>query len=58
MITIIIDALYYCCFHRPGKKDTTPFDLVLKNLGELAEHEVHFIENKITENKRWKLKCC
>ena len=57
MISIIIDAFYYCCFNRPGKNNS-PFEVILKNLDELANHEIEFIENHITKNKKINLKCC
>jgi len=57
MISIIIDAFYYCCFNRPGKNNS-PFEVILKNLDELANHEIEFIENHIIKKKKINLKCC
>jgi len=51
MIQLITDAFYYCCFNRPGKNNT-PFEVILKNIDDLAHHEIEFIENHITKNKK------
>ena len=54
MISIIIDAFYYCCFHRPYKNNS-PFDIILKNIDDLAHHEIEFIENHITNKIKFKM---
>ena len=54
MIQLIIDAFYYCCFNRPGKNNT-PFEVILKNIDDLAHHEIEFIENQITKKNKFKM---
>ena len=59
MISIIIDTIWYlCCFNRNKPKEQSPFDIILKNIDDLAHHEIEFIENHITKKKKINLKCC
>ena len=45
MLTIILDTLYYiCCFRNKPTKETTPFELILNNLEDLAKHELEYLE--------------
>ena len=55
MLTLILDTLYYiCCFgHKP--KQTTPFELVINNLDDLAHHELEYLEKQMFKKKKT---CC
>ena len=59
MLTIILDTLYYiCCFRNKPTKETTPFELILNNLEDLAKHELEYLEGHLMKQKKWKLQCC
>ena len=61
MISIIIDTLYYlCCFNRNKPKEQSPFELIVINLENLAQHELEYLEGHLTKKKTADslLKCC
>ena len=59
MLTIILDTLYYiCCFRNKPTKETTPFELILNNLEDLAKHELEYLEGHLMKQKKQKLLCC
>ena len=56
MLTLILDTLYYiCCFRNKPNKETTPFELIINNLDDLAHHELEYLEKQMFKKKKT---CC
>ena len=60
MISLIIDTIWYlCCFNRNKPKEQSPFELIVINLENLAQHELEYLQGHLTKKKTvGSLRCC